>query len=77
MIPGPNEAERQLAPVPGPCEAVMLKLAWNFLPRRACRAVAKEEMDELIADHRHTPRPRERERRDGARALQYQSRARQ
>ena len=42
-------AERQLAPVPGPCKAVTLTLTSNFLPRRACRAVAKEEMDELIA----------------------------
>ena len=42
-------AERQLAPVPEPFEAVTMTLTWNFLPRRDCRAVAKEEMDELIA----------------------------
>jgi hypothetical protein len=43
-------AERQLAPVSGPFEAVTMALTWNFMPRRDCRAVAKEEIDELIAD---------------------------
>ena len=36
---GGEEGRCARAPVLGPCEAVMLMLTWNFLPRRACRAV--------------------------------------